>query len=610
MNGRAVDSRNRETGTGASCPAMTTKKVAQKAVVVISIYFFSGTLCTAIGQEPTPSVTAIESLIRSRQYDQALAMTRSALEQRPTDFRLWTLEGIIFSMQDKAQRAQSAFEKALRISPQYAPALKGEVQILYDQGDNRVIPLLERILKGDPKDQTAHQMLALLERKEDRCEPAVVHFAASQDATEKHTESLEAYGYCLVQLKKFQDAIPVFEKLITLLPNHAYPRYDLAVVQVANKQNEDALKTLEPLLAPDQSDPDILSLASQAAEAIKDTVKAVALLRQAIVLSPTTQDYYIAFATLCLDHESFQVGIDMINAGLSRIPNAARLYLSRGLLYAADAEYDKAEADFARAEQLDANQSMSSYAAGLAQVKKNNPDEALRRVRLQLRTHPESPLLHYLLAQLLMKNADTDSDAYKEAMKEDLRALELKPDLVSARNLMASIHMQAGQYEKAIEQCRAALQYAPNDETATYHLLISLRHVGKKDELQPLVKRLAELHQQSLQDETDRKRYTLVEQLPTLNSGPPNNVILQPKSAALDVPANSFRDEPRSAKRRRWPVILNTGRVNNRLRMYFDYGERAHARSPLAGRPAGVLRLLIRFISLSRRQSVRAYRMD
>jgi len=449
-------------------------------------------------------------------------MTQSTLQQRPADFRLWTLEGIIFSMQDKTERAQSAFEKALRISPQYAPALKGEAQILYGQSDNRAIPLLERILKADPKDQTAHEMLALLERKKDRCEPAVAHFAASQDATEKHTESLEAYGYCLVQLKKFQEAIPVFEKLITLLPNRTYPKYDLAVVQVANKQNEDALKTLEPLLVPDQSDPDILSLASQAAEAVKDTARAVALLRQAIVLSPTTQDYYIAFAALCLDHESFQVGIDMIDAGLSRIPNAARLYLSRGLLYAEQAKYDKAEADFARAEQLDANQSLTSYAADLAQVQKNNPDEALRRVRLQMKAHPDSALLHYLLAQLLMKSPATDSDAYKEAMKEDLRALQLKPDLVSARDLMASIYMQAGQYEKAIEQCRAALQYAPNDETATYHLLISLRHAGKKDELPPLVKRLAELHQQSLQNETDQKRYTFVEQLPTPDSGPPN----------------------------------------------------------------------------------------
>jgi len=88
-------------------------------------------------------------------------------------------------MQDQAHREQSAFEKALLISPQYAPALKGEVQILYDQGDNRAIPLLERILKGDPKDQTAHQMLALLERKEDRCELAVVHFAASQGCNRK-----------------------------------------------------------------------------------------------------------------------------------------------------------------------------------------------------------------------------------------------------------------------------------------------------------------------------------------------------------------------------------------------------------------------------------------
>jgi hypothetical protein len=43
-----------------------------------------------------------------------------------------------------------------------------------------------------------------------------------------------------------------------------------------------------------------------------------------------------------------------------------------------------------------------------------------------------------------------------------------------------------------------------------YHLMISLRHAGKKEEAQQLVKRLADLHQQSLKNETDRKRYRLV----------------------------------------------------------------------------------------------------
>ena len=49
-------------------------------------------------------------------------------------------------------------------------------------------------------------------------------------------------------------------------------------------------------------------------------------------------------------------------------------------------------------------------------------------------------------------------------------------------------------------------------------------------------------------------------------------------------------------------------KVNNRLKMYIHYGE-AHAHSPFAGHPAGVLRLLSCFRSLSRRHSVRAYRM-
>lgn len=487
------------------------KHMMWKAVVAVLIGLsISAIRSEAVEQTSVPSIAEIESLIRSGQYDQALQTTRSVLKDKPADHRLWTLEGIIYSMQGKTTDAQAAFGKALRVSPDYVPALKGDVQILYQRNDKSAIPLLERILKLNESDQTAHEMLAVLERREDKCEQAVEHFAVSRDATESHTESLEAYGYCLVQLKRFQDAIPVFQKLIALLPDRPYPKYDLAVVQVASNQNEEALKTLEPLLTPEQQDPDILSLASRAAEAVKDTPRAVALLRQAIVLSPSTQDYYVSFATLCLDHESFQTGIDMINAGLTHIPDSAALYLSRGLLYAQLTEYDKAESDFARAGQLDSSQSMSAYAADLAQLQKNDPNEALRRVRLQLKEHPESARLHFLLAQLLMMNEpEQDSEPFKEAMKENLRALEIKPDLVIARDLLANMYMRAGEYEKTIEQCRTALKYAPDDETATYRLMIALRHTGKKDELAGLVKRLSELHQLSLKNESDRKRFRL-----------------------------------------------------------------------------------------------------
>jgi tetratricopeptide (TPR) repeat protein len=492
-------------------PCARKRRLLAFGILLIALVGFLG----ANAQQASLSITDIESLIRSQHYDEALQALDAGLQKAPTSYRLLTLKGIVLSKQGKNQDALAAFEKAVRLSPTYIPAVKGEVQLLFQASDKRAIPLLERLLKSDPDDTTAHEMLALFQKKQGNCNAAIDHFALAAEAVKTHPESLEAYGYCLVELKQFEKAVPVFEQLVALLPERAYPKYDLAVVLIAAKQNEAAIKALEPLLTDDQKDPDILSLASQAYEAVVNTPKAVSLLRQAIVLSPSTASYYVSFAEICLSHDSFQVGIDMINAGLQRIPNDPSLYLSRGILYAQLAQYDKAEADFNRAEKLDSAQSVSSYALDLTNLQRNKPDVALVKVRAQLQAHPNDALFNFLLGQLLMDQApDPGTPAFNEALKSALLAVKLKPDHVGARNLLASIYMHSGQYDLAIEQCRIALKYAPSDETATYHLVISLRHLGKSEELPALVKRLSQLHKESLQAETDRKRYRLVEEAP------------------------------------------------------------------------------------------------
>jgi tetratricopeptide (TPR) repeat protein len=481
------------------------------------VLFIFGAALVAYGQSTQVSVASIESLIRSQQYDQALQLTKSALHEKPNDFRLWTLEGIVFSIQGSNQDALNAFDKALSLSPTYAAALKGKVQLLYQTNDKRAIPLLEKILKAGPKDETAHEMLAVLEGRQGNCQAAIGHFLLSGEVIANHAYSLEVYGHCLVDTKQPQKAIPVFEQLAALLPDRTYPKYDLAVLLVETKQNDPALKVLEPLLAADPSDPDLLSLASEAYEAAGDTPKAVALLRQAIVLNPDSASYYNAFALLCLDHESFRVGIDMIDAGMQRILDNSSLYISRGLLFAQLAQYDKAEADFKTAERLDSTQTLSSYAMDLAELEKNHPDEALTEVRAQLKAHPDSALHHYLLAKLLEKGASDDPATLKEAINSARGAVKLKPDFVEARDLLASLYLASRQYGLAIEQSETALQYAPSDQSAMYHLIIALRHSGQsgdRDKIQALVKRLSEAQEVSRQQDTDRKRFKLVEQQP------------------------------------------------------------------------------------------------
>ena len=467
-------------------------------------------------QDAGVSIAKIESLIRSQQYGDALSALKTALRDRPGDNRLWTLEGICHALQGNDAAALTSFDHAIRISPDYTPALRGEVQILYKTEDGRAIPLLKRMVKSDPNDVTAHEMLATLERRAGDCREAVAQFLLSKDAIAGHPASLEAYGYCLFKLGRTEEAIPVFRQLIPLLPGRTYPSYDLAVLLVGAHEHAEAVKVLEPLLTGDQADPDVLSLASQAYEADGNTPRAVELQRQAIVADPANAENYVRFAVLCLTHDSFQVGIDMLNAGLKRIPGNSSLYLSRGVLNVQLGEYNKAEADFKMAEQLDAKHSVSAYAGDLTILQRNNPDVALAQVRKQLKAYPQDPLLHLLAAEvLMMKGPDTQSPAFKEAMQNAVFAAKKKPDLVDAHNQLASMYMSLSQYDAAVKECKTALKYDPANETALYHLILSLRHSGEKGEqLQPLVKRLAELHQQSLKRETDRKRFRLVESSP------------------------------------------------------------------------------------------------
>ncbi len=475
-------------------------------------------------QETRASVSSIESLIRSQQYDRALQTLKAALRSNPGDYKLWTLEGICFALEGDDNQARSAFDRAIQLSPDYAPALKGDVQILYKSGDRRAIPLLERILKSNPTDATAHEMLGMLHKRAGDCHAAVTQFLLSKEAIAGHPDSLEAYGYCLVQLKQTGDAIQVFRQLIPLLPGQAYPSYDLATLLVSTHNNDEAVSVLQPLLTSDQADPEILSLASEAYEGIGNTPKAVALERQAIVLDPTDASKYVEFAVLCLNHDSFQVGIDMLDAGLKHIPGNSSLYLSRGVLYVQLGDFDKAESDIETAEQLDSKQAVVAYAADLAILQKNDPDKALVQVRAQLKNHPESPLLHLLLAKLLMNQVpEPQSPAFKEAMQNALRAAQSKPDLVDAHNLLASMYFTLNQFDRAIKESKTALQYDPSNETALYRLILALRHSGHGDDLQPLVKRLSELHRQSLQHETDLKKYRLVEQAPATPSPDANH---------------------------------------------------------------------------------------
>jgi tetratricopeptide (TPR) repeat protein len=465
---------------------------------------------------------SIESALRVRNFRQAYELSRSAVQQSPGNAKLWTLQGIALAGMGQPRDALTAYNKALSIAPDYLPALEGAAELEYKAGSKRALLLLDRVVKLRPDDPTAHAMLAVLDYGQHDCASAAKHFAASQPVISSQPVALAEYGSCLLELGQPGEAVPIFQQILTLRPEDAHARYNLAVVQLAAAHPQDAIATLQPLLESRPPDPDVLDLASSAYEDAGDTPRAVKLLRQAIVLDPKKIRYYVDFATLSFTHQSFQVGVDMINAGLEANPVSAPLYVARGVLYIQLGQYDKGESDFAMADRLDPRQSSGAIAEGLAQMQQSNLESALATVRAQLRSHPQDAFLYYMEAQILFQQgADPGTPEFKQAISAAERSAELKPDFVLARDLLGNLYLKAGQIERSIAHSRSALKQNPSDQEALYHLIQALRQSGpdKKGELPELVKRLAELRQEARNVEASGNRYKLYE--PAAQGAPP-----------------------------------------------------------------------------------------
>lgn len=457
----------------------------------------------------------IASALREHNFQQALQLAHSAVQQSPKDPKLWFFEGMAFSGLGRQQEALTAYNHALTRSPDYLPALEGAAELEYQAGSKRALPLLERIVKLRPEDPTANAMLGVVNYKQRDCESAIKHFRVASQRISSQPVALVQYGSCLMDLNKTEDAVPVFEKVLALQPDDSHSRYNLAVVQLAAHNSKTAIETLQPLLAATPPDPDVLDLASSAYEESGDTPKAVALLRQAIVLDPKKTKYYVDFAALSFTHQSFQVGVDMIDVGLKANPAAAQLFVARGVLLIQLGQYGKAEADFAKANALDPTQTSGAVAEGLAQMQQSNLDQALATIRTQLREHPQDAFLHYLEAEVLFQQgADAGTPQFKQALAAAVRAEELNPGLPLVHDLLGNLYLKSGEIDKSIAESRRALAQNSSDQEALYHLIQAMRQSGDakdKKELPTLVKRLATLRQQARQAEASGNRYKLYE---------------------------------------------------------------------------------------------------
>ncbi len=458
------------------------------------------------------AIGTISAALRNRDFARAEELSKAALAEHPQDCRFWTLRGMAAAGLGNLPLALSHYQQALKLAPSYLPALEGAAQTAFHLGDASAKPTLLKILAQRPDDPTSNAMMGVLEFRAHNCEQAVAHFEKAAQLIAGQRDTLTQYGVCLSILGRPGDAISPFTDALALDPAKQDARYNLALAQWNAHSPEEALKTLAPLLDSTPANAGVLALAADIHESKNDTSQAVDLLRKAILADPKNVDAYLQFAALSYDHASPQVGIDILNAGLTQLPNEPRLYLVRGILLTQLGEFSRATDDFEAASRLDPQLHFLGAAQGIVQSQQHDAPRALASFRAAVKAHPDEAYAHYLLAEALQGESKPEgSPEFKEEIHEAERALQLEPRMVAAHDLLAAVYLEFGHPQQAIAHSRAALAIDPNDQQAVYHLILALRKTADKSEVSALVKRLVELQRDSKSSSPPAKRFRLYE---------------------------------------------------------------------------------------------------
>ena len=457
---------------------------------------------------------AIRQALRSRQFAAALELCAKDLKAQPANSQLWLFQGIAQQELGRSKEALDSFRHAVRLSPKLLPALEGAAQIEYRTGDSQCRRTLEQILALRPDSAPAHGMLGVIAYEQKRCDQAVRHFELSGPQLNSNDAALWQFGNCLYKLRRPEEAAAKFTLLLSIR-NSDPVRYNLGLALLDSKKPNEAAEVLRPLTAPQRPDSEALSLLAAAYEAGKHTPEALNVLRRAAELYPREERHYIDFASICMEHSSLELGVEVLEVGVKNIPNSARLHATLGALLVRAGMPERGAGEFQRAQELDPKAAYGDVGMSLALLQSDQLEASIGILRRQWAQSQTSTMISFMLAQALLRvGPEPGKPAFEEAQSLLKKTVALDPNHARAHGLLGKNYALAGNMPNAIKELEIALRLDPADRTSAYQLVLLYGKTGQKDLSAKWQQRVRELIQADRIAETEGDRYRILKAAP------------------------------------------------------------------------------------------------
>jgi len=425
-------------------------------------YAFLVLICgviTALAQSPYQ--TALTD-VQQGHHERAIPVLENLLAASPNDLKARNLLGIALLNSGRRDEAAVQFRKAIAVDPTFYQALKNLALVELAQSkraDARAH--LERVLKFAPNDVAVHFNLGELDYGDKRYAQAVVHYERSMALVVKDSAAgVRALHACL----------------------------NAGNAGVAIQIGEQLPRTVE-----------VLTLLAQAYETRGETQRAYDALRSATQLDPRNEAPYLDLMSLCLEHHTWDLALEISEAALNHLPQSWRVRLQRGAVLALKGDVAAAESEFLQAARIAPREPVPQVALALARVQLNHLPQAIDALRACRSQNPRDYVTNWILGETLAQQGD--DDAALPVLEE---AVRLAPREAAPRVLLGKVLARRGDLVHATRVLEAALKIEPGDVTAQYQLATIYRKSGDTARADALFEKIGKARTENIEDSAKR----------------------------------------------------------------------------------------------------------
>jgi Tfp pilus assembly protein PilF len=413
---------------------------------------------------------------RAGKLEQAERHFAIAAQLAPSSARARNNYGAILLRLGREREAAAEFEASLRVDAKQPNALVNLAQIHFARGSPEDLraaqELFARAYEVAPDAEIARALTVVALRRHDRA-AAIANFRryserlAEATAATKSAAARAELGAALFEAGLLTEAETELKAAVEADPANTDALIRLARTYLARKDLPSAGRVLETSVARGFDSAPVYALLAEVYEQGGHIENAITAMRLAIQRDPQSERYRFAYGILLTNAQAPAAAVIRLEESLKLFPASARLWFALGLAHFKQNKNSEAADALTRAIKLDPGYAPAYAYLAMTRVEIGRYEEAVRLYEQALKTDEKLGVVHYLIAEALLKQSPDETASIEWRLK---RTIEMDPTFTPARLALGKLYFRTGRLTEAAAELERVIAAAPEQAEAYYQL--------------------------------------------------------------------------------------------------------------------------------------------